>query len=332
MPRYLLIALILLAPAARADDFAGGDTAKKLDEIQSQAKGLAAKNETRHARPFIDVMPVPLTTMRHVADSIFLGTVISTGLVQNSKFPLLSTVVEVSTAVRGPAGKIELRQVEDFASPFAVGHEVLLFVAKPSSLGTTAPIGLDSGFFTVMEQGGRKVLMSNNGNARLLEGIKLTPAQLKAIEARTSPAAAADLDRQLKEYQKPGGFSEPIPLDSFLALLDVLEAADHNVVKLGTADNGKSVDAKPGQSIDLVFVVRPGTGYGWSLAGAAPAGLTLEPGYPQTVGDPSLEGGKALQTFRFKAGGAGSQSLTLEYKRGTNEAPAQTFSVTINVK
>jgi inhibitor of cysteine peptidase len=109
-------------------------------------------------------------------------------------------------------------------------------------------------------------------------------------------------------------------------------------VKLTEADNGKAVNVKVGDTIEVALAGNPTTGYSWSTALTAKDAAVLQqqgdPVYVQESTDSSLVGGGGTFTYTFKAAAPGQVVLKFDYSRPFEKgvAPVQTYSVTVNVK
>lgn len=107
-------------------------------------------------------------------------------------------------------------------------------------------------------------------------------------------------------------------------------------VRIAEADNGTTVALAVGQTLLVDLAANPSTGYSWVV--------TALPSVVETVGEPAFKGGPTqttavvgaggVETLTFRAKAAGTGKLDLGYVRPweTGVAPAQTYSVTLEVK
>lgn len=120
-----------------------------------------------------------------------------------------------------------------------------------------------------------------------------------------------------------------------LALLAACAPAAPSATVLTEANNGQTIQLKTGSSLSIALISNPTTGFQWTIDQIDPTQLKPlgDPDY--TTDCPSgLVGCGGTQTFHFSATGAGQSQLRLIYHRTfeTNMAPAQTFSVMINIQ
>ena len=109
-------------------------------------------------------------------------------------------------------------------------------------------------------------------------------------------------------------------------------------IKLTEADNGKAVDVKVGDLVQVILAGNPTTGYSWSTSLSDKDAPVLQqqgdPVYAQQSPDSTLVGGGGTFTFTFTAVAPGQVALKFGYARPweTGVATAQTYAVTITVK
>ncbi len=105
-------------------------------------------------------------------------------------------------------------------------------------------------------------------------------------------------------------------------------------VKVTEADQGKTVEAKVGDTLVVALAGNPSTGYAW-VAKDVPSFLKLEgePTFVKSDNSGAVGAGGTLE-IKFGAAAAGSGELLLDYKRPweTTATPAKTFSATVTVK
>jgi len=100
------------------------------------------------------------------------------------------------------------------------------------------------------------------------------------------------------------------------------------------ADDGKTIQAIVGQTIEVSLPSNPTTGYEWLIRGN-PALLTFITS--EFVADAQGQkriGAGGTQKLRFEASAAGNVAIVLDYKRPweKDKAPAKTFTVAVEVK
>jgi inhibitor of cysteine peptidase len=105
-------------------------------------------------------------------------------------------------------------------------------------------------------------------------------------------------------------------------------------VAVTQADQGKTVSAKPGDTIVVSLEGNPSTGYTW-VAKDLPSFLTQEgePTFKQADSSGAV-GAPGMVDISFKATAAGSGELKLDYVRPweTTATPVKTFSANVDVK
>jgi len=107
-----------------------------------------------------------------------------------------------------------------------------------------------------------------------------------------------------------------------------------SVVGVMEADNGKTIDLTPGQTLRVKLKVIAGTGYGWTIDGD-PAPLKLTKSYTQQTNSTARRaGGPEMSVFELTPNSTGLANLTFVYRRSWeyNVPPAKTFSVRVNVR
>lgn len=107
-----------------------------------------------------------------------------------------------------------------------------------------------------------------------------------------------------------------------------------STISVNAASQGKTVEAKVGDTLDVALPGNPSTGYTW-VAKDLPSLLQQE-GEPKFTqgGNSGAVGAPGTLNITFKATRAGSGKLVLEYERPweTTATPANTFSTTVTVK
>ena len=128
----------------------------------------------------------------------------------------------------------------------------------------------------------------------------------------------------------------PTPTPTLIATVTASPTDYPTEVQLTEADNGSSVKLASGGQLIVALTSNASTGYTWSVQDPAPSQLELqgEPKYVPPGSTTNVVGAAGTQVFTFVAQSSGSAKLTLQYKRPfePNAAPAQTFSVTVDVR
>jgi inhibitor of cysteine peptidase len=118
------------------------------------------------------------------------------------------------------------------------------------------------------------------------------------------------------------------------SLILVLLAAACNAgsIKVTESMNGQTINAKVGDTIEVVLEGNPTTGYGWYAADLDAAVLS-QVGEAEFKAESNLIGAGGMITNTFKAEGPGTVTLSLNYWRPWESVqPLQTFSVTVVVE
>jgi inhibitor of cysteine peptidase len=104
------------------------------------------------------------------------------------------------------------------------------------------------------------------------------------------------------------------------------------VLRIDETSHGQTLEAAPGQTVEICLEENPTTGFRWRMAQAGGPAATLlgdafEPGR-QAPGQPGIH------RWRFKAAAAGSGPVRFVYRRSWEEdaAAARVFTVTLRVK
>ena len=104
------------------------------------------------------------------------------------------------------------------------------------------------------------------------------------------------------------------------------------VLTIGEDHNGQTLEASPGQTVEICLEENPTTGFRWRMAQAGgPVGTLLrdafEPGR-QAPGQPGTH------RWQFKIAAAGSGPVRFVYRRSWEDdsAAARVFTVTLSVK
>jgi inhibitor of cysteine peptidase len=97
--------------------------------------------------------------------------------------------------------------------------------------------------------------------------------------------------------------------------------------------DGQTISVKAGDTFVVKLAGNPTTGYSWQLADHDENIVKLD-GNPEYKSDSALVGSGGMYTYHFKAVSSGTVPLKFDYLRTweTNTAPAQTFSIIIDVQ
>jgi hypothetical protein len=181
-------------------------------------------------RALVDAKSLRLQDLVSRADRIFRGRVIRiesktvtlTEGSESAEARVRDVVIAVEDGVKNArtGEQIVIRQLVSVSTPLSEDDEVFWFLAKPSQLGLTQPLGVFSGDFRIQETKDGKVANNLRGNAGLWDGSLWTDdgfsRQQVLTAARTSGMTAARVARIDKE-----GANEPdnrnIPLDLLIA-------------------------------------------------------------------------------------------------------------------
>ncbi len=113
--------------------------------------------------------------------------------------------------------------------------------------------------------------------------------------------------------------------------------ADDGVIKIGEADQGRTLAVEVGGTIEVSLAGNPTTGYVWAAAlddkDAAFFEQVGEPAYVQGSAEDGVVGAGGTYTFTFKPVAKGKATLTLVYERPWESVtPLQTYQVTLVIK
>lgn len=107
-------------------------------------------------------------------------------------------------------------------------------------------------------------------------------------------------------------------------------------VKLTDGDDGKAVELRVGQVLEITLEANPTTGFGWEVLEVEGAVVEQqgEKAYKPRETDGRRVGVGGWETFTFKAVKAGAAELKLVYRRSWEKdvEPAKTFAVKVTVK
>lgn len=121
---------------------------------------------------------------------------------------------------------------------------------------------------------------------------------------------------------------------SFFLVFALFSGCGANGTSLTEADNGKTINLQPGETLTLTLESNPTTGYSWQVLELDNAVLVPEgdPEYKQSSGAEGLVGAGGTETFRFKTIGSGETSLSLGYMRPWESVPpVETFTIQVDV-
>ncbi len=113
------------------------------------------------------------------------------------------------------------------------------------------------------------------------------------------------------------------------------EPAEPPVVTVTMADEGKTIDLKPGQKLQVTLDSNRSTGFSWSLE-SIDAKILQQAGEPVYLPESKHEvvGGKGTESWLFTAITPGDQPMRFLYRRPfePNISPARTFAFTVRIK
>jgi len=102
---------------------------------------------------------------------------------------------------------------------------------------------------------------------------------------------------------------------------------------LTSADDGKTIELKLGDTFTIKLEGNPTTGYNWYVISSDPQ-IVAQQGDPAFKADTMMVGSGGMVTLTFKALSPGTTTLQLGYLRSWEKdiAPLQTYSLTLIVK
>ena len=105
------------------------------------------------------------------------------------------------------------------------------------------------------------------------------------------------------------------------------------IVDAKSAD-GQTVGVKAGNNLDLTFSENISTGYSWALKSSSSQGaqMTMTAKTRHALPGPAMPGKPEEAVFHFQTAGKGTMTLEFVYTRPWDPTPAQTVTVTIDVK
>ena len=123
-----------------------------------------------------------------------------------------------------------------------------------------------------------------------------------------------------------------------MATMTALAAACGSDGDGGADDDGEVFTSSPVDvDVDDTFTIElesnPSTGYSWELAAPLDEAIVTSLGSDHEAGDSDAVGAPGTQELSFKAVGAGTTTIALQYVRPweTDVAPAETQDFTVNV-
>jgi inhibitor of cysteine peptidase len=111
-------------------------------------------------------------------------------------------------------------------------------------------------------------------------------------------------------------------------------AAQADAVHLTTADAGKTVVLKPGDSLDITLEGNPSTGYTWETTSQDLKTLKQNGEIEALPAKDTKMGASQMLVLHFSAVSAGQETLKLVYHRPWEKGvePASTFEINITVQ
>ena len=108
------------------------------------------------------------------------------------------------------------------------------------------------------------------------------------------------------------------------------QAGTSGPVLLGPSDEGRRVELRADQFLELRLDANPAAGYGWYVADMD-AAVLRQVGEPEIDGTPAILGAPTTVTLRFLPQAAGQSPLVLAYRRPWAEgAPLRPYSVQVS--
>lgn len=166
-------------------------------------------------------LPMDLEELTRSAATIVRGRVISVHHERHPELTNLDTLVvtlRVDTTLKGEPGETltfrqyvwDIRDTWDLAG-YKKGQELLLLLTQPSSVGLSAPVGLEQGRFRIERLHGKARALNGSGNARLLQGIAQRPEKLARVptrlrglvqQHRAGPLELDDLEEMIRSFAR----------------------------------------------------------------------------------------------------------------------------------
>ncbi|MGA9994437.1 MAG: protease inhibitor I42 family protein [Pyrinomonadaceae bacterium] len=103
-------------------------------------------------------------------------------------------------------------------------------------------------------------------------------------------------------------------------------------VTLSKADNGKSIEARPGDRIVIHLEENPTTGYRWTAEQTDDATVELQDSDYTPAGTGIGGGGERVMTFEAKAAGTANLRLKMWRQWEGDSSATERFNVTLRVK
>jgi inhibitor of cysteine peptidase len=129
---------------------------------------------------------------------------------------------------------------------------------------------------------------------------------------------------------------------SFVLLLTLLIALivatgcspQQQEVKATTADNGREIQLKKGQTLVVTLEGNPTTGYSWEVAEPLDGQVLRQAGEAEFKAESEALGAGGVQILRFEAANAGKTTLKLVYHRPWEKdvEPLNTYSLQVVVR
>ena len=94
--------------------------------------------------------------------------------------------------------------------------------------------------------------------------------------------------------------------------------------------SGGEVEVKLGDSFEVRLPENPTTGYRWRLNPSGGPAVEVQEDSFEHSGGPYGAGG--IRHWRLRAVAEGTAELTMDYRRGWEQWPAETFKITIRVR
>jgi inhibitor of cysteine peptidase len=120
---------------------------------------------------------------------------------------------------------------------------------------------------------------------------------------------------------------------SFLVVFTACGSASDSTMQLTEEDNGRTVELKVGETIEVALQGNPTTGYQWQVASIDTTVLSAV-GEPEYTPDSDAIGSGGVFVFQFKALAAATTPLQLEYLRvwETDVPPTELFTLNVVIE
>jgi inhibitor of cysteine peptidase len=121
---------------------------------------------------------------------------------------------------------------------------------------------------------------------------------------------------------------------SFAFPFSFAAASGQSVVRVKQEDNGKTIHAKIGQSVEIVLSGNPTTGYSWTVSDIEGKALKQAGKVVYKAGEPQKPGSGGTFSAHLDAVTSGNSNVKMIYVRPWEKSaqPARMFSVSVEVE